>query len=285
MYKSLVRPHLEYGDIIYHLPPIIHQPPLGISLPTLMMKVESVQYQAALAVTGAWKGSSRVQLYEELGWESLSDRRMCRRVLQIHKISDKKTPPYLRKKLPPSRMKLINLPFIFQEIKSRTERYSSSFFPDAIVSWNNIVSHFENLPTFDGLKDHILSLIRPCPKLTFGLHDPSNIRYLFQLRVGLSQLRCHKNHHNFLDTPSDKCLCKQGIEDTRHFLLQCPFYATHREALVDTVNRILRKNDINVINDYLQLYLYGHPPLSHIDNREILTATIEFIKNTNRLKN
>ena len=35
MYKSLVRPHLEYGDIIYHLPPIIHQPPLGISLPTL----------------------------------------------------------------------------------------------------------------------------------------------------------------------------------------------------------------------------------------------------------
>ena len=51
-------------------------------------------------------------------------------------------------------------------------------------------------------------------------------------------------------TPSDKCLCKQGIEDTKHFLLQCPFYATHRETLVTTVNRILRKNDINVIDDY-----------------------------------
>ena len=43
-------------------------------------------------VTGAWQGTSRVKLYEELGWESLSDRRISRRVLQIHKIIDKKTP-------------------------------------------------------------------------------------------------------------------------------------------------------------------------------------------------
>ena len=51
-----------------------------------METVEKVQYQAALDVTGAWKGSSRSKLYEELGWESLSDRRWCRRILQIHKI-------------------------------------------------------------------------------------------------------------------------------------------------------------------------------------------------------
>ena len=46
-----------------------------------MEMLEKNQYQAALAVTGAWQGSSRVKLYEELGWESLSDRRMCRRVV------------------------------------------------------------------------------------------------------------------------------------------------------------------------------------------------------------
>ena len=51
-----------------------------------MEKVEEIQYQAALAITGAWQGSNRVNLYEELGWESLSERRMCKRVLQIHKI-------------------------------------------------------------------------------------------------------------------------------------------------------------------------------------------------------
>ena len=44
-------------------------------------------------------------------------------------------------------------------------------------------TQYHILKTFDGLKDHILSLVRPSPTCTFGLHDPSNIRYLFQLRV------------------------------------------------------------------------------------------------------
>ena len=77
MYKALVRPHLDYCDIIYHIPPIVHHPPLGTSLNNLMGKIENIQYLAALAVTGAWQGSSRVKLYEELGWESLSLNVVC----------------------------------------------------------------------------------------------------------------------------------------------------------------------------------------------------------------
>ena len=192
MYKSLVRPHLDYCDVIYHSPPIINQHPLGMCLPTLMMKVESIQYQAALAVTGAWKGSSRVKLYEELGWETLSDRRMLRRVLQLHKIIDKKAPLYLQQKLPPNRRNLIDLPFIFREYICRTARYSHSFFPDAIKTWNNIVSQFENMPTLASLKTYVTSIIRPLPKSCYSLFDPTNIRYIYQLRVGLSKLRSHK---------------------------------------------------------------------------------------------
>ena len=40
-----------------------------------MVSIEHIQYQAALIMTGAWKGSNRNKLYGELGWESLSDRR------------------------------------------------------------------------------------------------------------------------------------------------------------------------------------------------------------------
>ena len=57
-----------------------------------MEKLERVQYQAALAVTGAWQGSNCSKLNEELGWENLSEQRMCRRILQIQKIMSNKTP-------------------------------------------------------------------------------------------------------------------------------------------------------------------------------------------------
>ena len=94
MYKTLVRPHLDYCDVIYHIPS--QQTQLGGVLNVLMEEAEKVQYQAALAITGAWQGSSRSKLYEELGWESLSDHRWCRRIL--HKIVNNNTPFYLKKK-------------------------------------------------------------------------------------------------------------------------------------------------------------------------------------------
>ena len=65
-----------------------------------METAEKVQYQAALANTGTWQGSSRSKLYEDLGWESVSDRRWCRRILQVHQIVTNNTPFYLKNKLP-----------------------------------------------------------------------------------------------------------------------------------------------------------------------------------------
>ena len=69
-----------------------------------MGKDERIQYQAALAITGVWPGSSRLKICEELRLETLSDRRLCKRVLQIHKIIDGKTPSYLKDKLPTNRL-------------------------------------------------------------------------------------------------------------------------------------------------------------------------------------
>ena len=54
----------------------------------------------------------------------------------------------------------------------------NSFFPD-----------FDNIPSINILKDHILSMIRPKKKNIFGIHGPLGLRYLLQLRVGLSSLR------------------------------------------------------------------------------------------------
>ena len=90
MYKALIRSHLDYCDTIHHMPALNNQSNLGVTLTSLMETVERTQYQAALAITGAWQ-------------ESLSDRRWCRRILQIHKIKNNMTPSYLTDKLPPNR--------------------------------------------------------------------------------------------------------------------------------------------------------------------------------------
>ena len=52
IYKSFIRPHLDYGNVIYdqHYNNSFHQ------------KLQSVQYNAALAITGAVRGSSREKL-------------------------------------------------------------------------------------------------------------------------------------------------------------------------------------------------------------------------------
>ena len=72
LYKLYVRPHLDYGDVIYHLPSRLCEFSGSAILPGLMDKLESVQYSAARAITSTWKGTSRDKLYAELGCESLS---------------------------------------------------------------------------------------------------------------------------------------------------------------------------------------------------------------------
>ena len=64
-YKSFVRPHLDYGDILYHQP----------NNESMNSKLESVQYSAALAIAEAIKGTSRSKLYKELELEALKSRR------------------------------------------------------------------------------------------------------------------------------------------------------------------------------------------------------------------
>ena len=65
VYKCFVRLQLNYGDVIYDQP----------NLFSLAKKIESVQCNAALSITCAIRGTSKEMLYQELGFESLKDRR------------------------------------------------------------------------------------------------------------------------------------------------------------------------------------------------------------------
>ena len=76
IYKTFVKPHLNYGDVLYD----------QAFSNSLHAKMESIQYNACLAVTGTMRGKSREKIYQELGLESLHLRRWYRKLCLFYKV-------------------------------------------------------------------------------------------------------------------------------------------------------------------------------------------------------
>ena len=62
IYKAFIRPHLDYGDVLYD----------QAFNNSFHAKMESIQYNACLAITEAIRGTSREKIYQELGPSALS---------------------------------------------------------------------------------------------------------------------------------------------------------------------------------------------------------------------
>ena len=85
IYKSFIRPHLDYGNVMY-------DQAYNVSF---QQKVESIQYNAAVAITRAIRGTSKEKLFEELRLESLQHRRWYRKLCCFYKILKDQSPKYL----------------------------------------------------------------------------------------------------------------------------------------------------------------------------------------------
>ena len=70
IYKAFIRPHLDYGDVLYD----------QAFNNSFLAEMESIQYIACLAITGAIRGTSREKIYQELGLESLQPCRWYRKL-------------------------------------------------------------------------------------------------------------------------------------------------------------------------------------------------------------
>ena len=131
-------------------------------------------------------------------------------------------------------------------------------------------------------KKGIFDLIRPRPKPLYGLHDPSGVKCIFQLRVGLSMLKFHKKRHNFADITDDLCDCMTSREDIFHLLLTCPLYVNPRAVLFNSVSNILIMNNLEHLVESVDIYLYGHSSLHSAENKDIILSTMRFIHESNR---
>ena len=76
IYKTFIPPDKDSGDVLYD----------QASNNSFIEKLESIQYNACLALTGAIRSTSKEKIYQELGLESLRDRCWCRKLCLFYKI-------------------------------------------------------------------------------------------------------------------------------------------------------------------------------------------------------
>ncbi len=264
-YKMHVRPHLEYGDVIYH-----NQSKEAMSL------LERIQYQAGLIVSGCWQGTSKIKLYDELGWESLDERRKFHRLSCYFKIKNNLAPDYLT-------------PLVLQSYpENGTDRYKESFFPYCFKHWDLLNIDIRESITSSGKPDLTKFLvaykrtIRPTKSLCYNIRDRYGVSLLTRLRVDFSDLRAHRFNHNF-NCPSPVCACNIENETSKHYLTCCPRFSHHRINLMNSISDIVNPETTHLPNDNLtHILLYGSNAYNVVTNKLILEASIRYIKSSKR---
>ena len=223
IYKAFLRPLVDYGDIIYN------QPQNG----SFCAKIESVQYTAALAITGAIQGTSRDKLYHELGLESLKSRRWYKCLSCMFKIMKREAPNYLINLIPRCKQTIRTRNNQIPNYHCRKNYFKYSFFPSTLNDWFKLDNNLRNSESIEIFKSRLLSFIRPVQSNVYSIFDPEGLKLLTRLRLGFTHLYEHKFRQDCLN-PS--CSCSLEIEDTSHYLLHCHHFSNHRIDLMNSVN-------------------------------------------------
>ena len=270
IYKCFIR---QNGDIIYDQAYkfSFHQ------------KLESVQYNTLLALTGAIRGTSRETLNPELDLEFLRMRRWYRKLCCFYKIYNKQAPGYLIE-LIPSRNEAYQTRHvaIIPSLSFKHNFFKNILFPSTILEWNKLDPCLRNSASYNVFKNSILKFIRPSPNKIFQCHNPKGIKLVTRLRLGLSHLREHKFKHSFQDTLNPLCSCGLDIETTSHSFLHCSLFHSERCTLLNNIS----ETDSTIFSKSKSvmtcILLYDGKSFKDEVNLLILNATIDFLLSRNR---
>ena len=163
IYKTFIRSRLDYADIIYDQAynSAFHD------------KLESIQYNAWLAITGAIRGTSTEKIYQELGLGSLKSRRWFRTICHFYKIFNDKSPSYLLNLIHNfNSVHNTRLNYNIPTIKVKHDYFKNSFCPSAISEWNKLDLNIRNSGRLNAFKKKLLNFMRPCANSIFGTHNP-----------------------------------------------------------------------------------------------------------------
>ena len=278
VYKTMIRPIMEYGDIIFDGERVCHTRPL-----------EHVQRQAALCCTGAYKHTRHVDLLRELGWETLSDRRRYHRLRTMFNIMNGAAPEYLTP--PPSvadtcPYRLRNRANIVQP-RVRSEQYKRSFFPQTTTDWNNLELQIRDKPSLASFSRSVKPAASHIPWFSHGMGRAATNQT--RIRLGLSALNAHRKSYNFINYTT--CSCGWELEDSKHYLLFCPLYTAARTVMLTGLDSLLSPH-LNTdflqlgspadIDRVVELLTSGNSVLSLLVNEGIFDIVQRYITSTHR---
>ena len=287
IYKSFIRPFFDYGDVLYHSSNTLKTNVFNQSTNSPLLKqVENIQYRAAKIVTGAWQGSSQEKLYQILGWESLHNRRILRKLSILHETLTNKYPVYLfdtLKALQYAVNSRLSNQLLLKNVLCKRATFPKTFLPSTIKDWNKLDLDVKSSKTKPIFKRKLLNKIRPKKSSFFGLFNNNKIRYLTMLRVGLSPLNAHKKAHNFLNITEFCSIC-ECAETTEHYLLSCISFRLSRATMIDAISKIMNKNILTLPKSrVVSTLLYGSDDMTYNQNTLILKEVVKYITQSKRL--
>ena len=151
---------------------------------TFSNRNESVQCNAALAITGTIRGTSKKKLYQELGFETMKERMWFWKRYCFYKILNNQAPVYLYSLLsPPNRHYNTRKYSKVRQIFCRTETFSNSFLPQTVTEWSKLVTSICEAPSYSVFRKTLLDFIWPTANSTFGINDVSGLKLLTSQRT------------------------------------------------------------------------------------------------------
>ena len=298
LYKALVLPIVEYGSVLF-----------DNCSAFLKQRLERLHRNASVIVTGAFKNTSYAKLLEELGWDTLDDRRKLSRLCLFkkmelskkahneNKLEDVLVQPYLYELLPGtvsdrSGYVLRNAGKI-DNVKSRLIISYNSFIPKTIRDWNTLFIAFwdientntslQNAGTLDSFKARYKKEYLKTPNLLYKLDfDGGNIHHT-RLRLGLSHLRAHLFSYNLIDNPICQ-FCNIEPETTEHYIISCPTYNGVRVRFLMSIANLLEPQYIASLDDnkIVDIFLHGDDTLDFEVNKQLFTMAQTFLVDSKR---
>ena len=167
----------------------------------LIKEKTCIQYDAAITITGAIRGTSSEKLFQKLGLESLELRRLLRKLCLFYNFFNEKSPSNLFELIPPKNNVYATRSYQSNKIssfKTIHNFFRDSFFPVVISEWNSLDINIRNSSSINVFKKELMKFIRPEPNPNYDINDTKGLKLRTSLRPGLSHLDDHKFRHTYV---------------------------------------------------------------------------------------